>query len=185
MKSKYIEESINYTGKELRSHYIYSQVGIQGDAIVAFCGTCDIAPDAMVDVEDVLANSIIHSDYMLHFIVEHYDPDLEKAILRQLLLASIVHDHLIRTLDSSTVIRRGTDLFDGDAKLSISVATVSPVSLLVHFGINISSAHTPVKTRGLSDYNIEPRAFALRVMEQYVQEHNNIGTARSKVRWVT
>lgn len=184
MKSTYIEKSVDYTGKQLRSHYIYSQVGIQGDAIVAFCGQCDIAPEAMVDVEDVLANNIIHSDYMLHFIVEHYDPDLEKAILRQLLLATIVHGHLIHTLDSPAVIRKGTDLFDGEAKLSISVATVSPVSSLIHFGINISSAHTPVKTRGLSDYGIEPRAFALCVMEQYVQEHNDIDKARSKVRWV-
>ncbi len=184
MNSLFIDKRIDYTGRQLRSHYIYEQFGVSGDAIIAFCGTCDVEREAMVDVEDVIAQNIIYSDDMLHFLVEHFNTDLERIILRQLLLAAIVQDHLVRARGTSFVTRKGSDLYDNDAKLSVSVATVSPVSSLIHFGINISSAHTPVTTKGLEDYGIDPHQFALTVMEQYTRDHDTVDHARCKVRWV-
>jgi hypothetical protein len=184
MNSLFAEQRIDYTGTQLKSHYIYEQFGMNDDAIVAFCGKCDVKHEAMVDIEDIIAQNKIYSDDMLHFLVEHFSADLKGVILRQMLLAAIVHGRLVHTTGTSSITRKGSDIYDRDAKLSISVATVSPVSSLIHFGVNISSANTPVPTKGLSDYGIAPEPFALSVMAQYTRDHDTVGNARSKVRWV-
>ncbi len=184
MKHQFIEDKITYTGEQLHSNYAYSHFGIIGDSIIGFCGGCNITPQEMVDIEDVVSGSSIYSESMLHFIIEHFEADIEKAILRQLLLANIIQVQISEQKKGCLTRRRGSDLYDNDAKLSISVATVTPISSLIHFGVNISSSNTPVKTKGLKDYDIEPREFALNVMDRYVEEHDDIQRARCKVRWV-
>lgn len=184
MKYFLAKQPMTYTGEQLRSNYAYTHFGIVGDSIVAFCGPCDVTVEAMVDIEDVKARSRIYSENMLHFIVEHYDTDLEKNVLRQVLLTNIVKDLLNSIIRGSMVRRVGTDLYDGDAKLSVSVATVTPISSLIHYGINISSANTPVKAKGLEDYSTDPLEFADLVMKQYVQDLEGIYNARCKVKWV-
>jgi len=184
MKHQFIEEEMAYTGDQLRSNFAYRHFGIMGDSIIGFCGGCDVKPEFMVDIEDIKSGNKIYSESMLHFIIEHFDTDIEKAILRQLLLATIIHEAIHDREKGVLTKRIGSDLFDQDAKLSVSVATVTPISSLIHFGVNISSAHTPVKTRGLKDYGIDPRTFALEVMERYVREQGEIQRARCKVRWV-
>jgi hypothetical protein len=184
MRYRLIKEEIAYTGEQLRSNYAYSGFGIVGDSIVAFCGPCDVKLKEMVDIEDLRAGKAIYSEYMLHFIIEHYDTDMEKIVLRQLILTCIVRD-IVNEIKGKIVIKRvNTDLYDDDAKVSISVATVSPLSSLIHFGINITSANTPVKTKGLKDYDIEPYEFANLVMDKYIKEIEKINVARCKVRWV-
>jgi hypothetical protein len=138
----------------------------------------------MVDIEDLRAGAKIYSESMLHFIVEHHDSDLEKNVFRQILLAVIIKDALNEQLGKTAVRRLHTDLYDGDAKLSVSVATLSPVSALIHFGINISSKNTPVPARGLDDYHIDPQPFADVIMKQYVQDIDDTDRARCKVKWV-
>jgi hypothetical protein len=101
-----------------------------------------------------------------------------------MILAIIIKDLLNEQLGKAVIRRRHTDLYDGEAKLSVSVATLSPVSALIHFGINISSRNTPVLTRGLEDYGINPRGFADSVMRQYVREIEDTQHARCKVKWV-
>jgi hypothetical protein len=184
MKHQFIEDEITYTGEQLRSNFAYRHFGIIGDSIIGFCGGCHVTSKEMVDIEDVASGSSIYSESMLHFIIEHFQADIEKAILRQLLLANIVQVQINDLKKGCLTKRIGSDLYDDDAKLSISVATVTPISSLIHFGINISSANTPVKTKGLRDYDIEPRGFALSVMERYVREYDEIQRARCKVRWV-
>lgn len=184
MNSLFIDKRIDYTGEQLRSHYILEQCGINGDAIVAFCGMCNVKREAMVDIEDVIAHKKIYSEAMLHFLVEHFNTDLETIIMRQMLLAAIVRGSLTRLRSTTTFVRKGSDIYDGNAKLSVSVATKSPVSSLIHFGINISPVNTPVTTKGLNDYGIDPHEFALEVMEQYIRDHNAADHARCKVRWV-
>jgi len=184
MKYLLVRDKITYTGEQLQSNFAYTHFGILGDSIVAFCGPCDVRKDRMVDIEDQKAGSIIYSESMLHFIVEHYDTDLEKSVLRQIVLAGIVKDTLNDIIGTTAIRRAHTDLYDGDAKLSVSVATVSPVSALIHFGVNISSANTPVETKGLQDYEIDPLDFAEKVMEKYVRDIDDAHHARCKVRWV-
>lgn len=184
MRYRLIKDEISYTGEQLRSNFAYTTFGIVGDSIVGFCGLCDVKLKEMVDIEDLKSGKAIYSESMLHFIVEHYDTDLEKTILRQLIIADIVKDLINEITGKVTIKRNNNDLFDGDAKVSISVATVTPLSSLVHFGINITSINTPVKTKGLRDYNIDAYEFANLVMDRYTKEIDKINIARCKVRWV-
>lgn len=183
MKTRYIEQEMVYTGVQLHSNYAYSEFDLLGDSIIAFCGKCDIPAEQMVDIEDVKDSATIYSESMLHFIVEHYDTDLEKAVLWQLVLTTIVGEVLREMSSSASITRRGSDLYDGDAKLSISIATVTPLSSLIHFGINIVSDNTPVKTKGLKDYRIDARKFAEQVIARYKSEQTAIDKARCKVKW--
>ena len=184
MKYHVAADELAYTGEQLRSSFAYTVFGILGDSIVAFCGPCDVKREKIVDIEDLKEGNRIYSESMLHFIIEHHDTDLEKAVLRQVMLASIVKDMLNHRLRELRVRRMHTDLYDGDAKLSVSVATVTPLSSLIHFGINITSTNTPIKTKGLADYGIDPPDFANLVAQEYVAEISKLHEARCKVRWV-
>ncbi|MCJ2533563.1 MAG: DUF366 family protein, partial [Candidatus Thermoplasmatota archaeon] len=46
---------------------------------MAFLGKADVAVQHLVDLRDAQDGLGIYSDLMLHFIVEHFDTDLEKA----------------------------------------------------------------------------------------------------------
>ncbi len=179
----FIVVEIAYTGEQLASHWIYRKTGQTGDAIAAFQGGCDVNLVHMVDLADVLEKRQIFSHKMLHFLVEHFDHrDLEKAVLRQRLLVCILRELLEEHLAGKKIFRQGDDLFLEGKKLSVSIATVSPVSSLVHLGINIVSKDTPVPTLGLEEMNIPPKKFALELMGRYQKEMASIDTARCKVR---
>ncbi len=184
MHLRVLDESCAYTGSELRSHWIYSTQGLQGDAAVAFAGPCEVKLTEMVDLADVHANASIYSEQMLSIIIEHFQADLRSMILRQRLLTAQVKD-LLESLGVMGIRRSGDDLYDGEHKLSVSIATVSPVSGLIHFGINISSKNTPVKTRGLEDYDLDWRSFAEKLLENYGAEEMGVQGALVKVRWVS
>jgi uncharacterized protein len=81
--------------------------------------------------------------------------------------------------------RSGDDLFVGDHKLSVSIATVSPVSTLIHLGINIDPAGAPVAAVGLDDLGIEPTRFAKDLLLGFVSETGSVQNARCKVRPVS
>lgn len=183
MKTKYIVNKISYNGAQLRSNFAFTEFDIIGDSIVAFCGPCDIPVEKMVDIEDAKNSKRIYSESMIHFIVEHHESDLEKAVLRQLLLATIVGEVLDEMRGTAFTMRIGSDIYDEDAKISVSIATITPLSSLIHFGVNILSDNTPVKTKGLKDYGIEPCEFAKLVMARYKNMQEDIHHARCKVRW--
>lgn len=184
MKAHFVDTIITYTGEQLHSHFAYHQFGILGDSIIGFRGPCDVLLEHMVDIEDKRAKSRIYSQDMLHFIIEHHDTDLEKVVLRQWLFARIVKELITQKITSGIIVCKGSDLFEQDAKISVSVATVTPISSMVHFGINITADNTPVKTKGLADYNIEPLAFAPEIMKRYIDECSAVQRARNKVTWV-
>ena len=183
MISAFLPKKIKYTGQQLASLWAYRNFGLMGDSIVAFIGPCNIPFNLMADVEDVRGRHKIYSSLMLHFIVEHFDCDLEKAVLRQRILAGIVKEILEEQI-KPRLKRRGDDLYDGDKKLSISIATASPVSTMIHFAINIETKRTPVKTAGLNDYKVSPKQFALKIMQAYAEEMQGVKQARCKVKWV-
>jgi hypothetical protein len=181
VKTLFAPEEIVYRGPELSGHFAYRRFDLVGDSCVAFVGGCDVRTEDLVDLADKKQNEFIFSKRMLHFIIEHFDLDLEKAVLRQRLFAAIVKQELDER-GIPQIVRRGDDLYQGDAKLSVSIATLSGCSSLVHFGINVSSEGTPVKTRGLADFGIEPRPFALAVLATYEHEQDGIDEARCKAR---
>jgi hypothetical protein len=178
------ETDIDYDGKQLSSHWIFQKFGILNNAAVGFCGRCDVPVEHMADLVDVKDDKPIFSERMLHVIVEFFDTDLTRTILYQRLLVALAQQEIIFRIQKPSIVRGGNDLYDDGAKLSVSIATASPVSTLIHFGINISSKNTPVKTKGLEDYGIDPLSFARALLESFRDEIKTVQEARSKVRAV-
>ncbi len=183
LKTLFVKEKIKYTGKELRSHFAYDRFNIQGDSLLAFCGESEVTVDHLVDIADVKDNAPIYSENMLHFIDEFFYVDLEMAILKQRLLMAIIKDE-ISSLSGASLIREGDDIYEEKAKLSVSIATSSPVSFMIHAGVNISSKNTPVKTKGLYDYGIDEGKFAESILDLFSREMAGVKSARCKVRGV-
>ena len=184
MKTKFIEEEIKYIGSQLTPHWIYKNFKLQGDAIVAFVGECDVKLSEMVDVEDVINNEPIYSKQMLSFISEQFNINLIEGVLRQRLLITVIKELLE---DRGVCVKRfGDDLMYGDKKLTVSIATKSLSSILIHTGINIISEGAPVKASGLiSEFNIvDIKDFAIEVMKRYSEEIEDIILASTKVRGV-
>jgi len=168
-KVKILDEKIIYTGAQLRPHWIYEKTGIKGDSAVAFLGPCKVELEHMVDLQDRYASKLIEADDMLHILAEHFGATLFETVLLQRLLVFVVFENLI--LRGVKGLRReGDDLFIRDGKLSISVATVSPVSGLIHFGLNVTNEGTPTKTASLSDLGVEPLAFVDELLKMYRKE---------------
>lgn len=180
----WIEESIDYTGEQLRSLWAFERFGLQGDSIVAFVGKADVDRAHLVDRRDARQGKPIYSEQMLHFIVEHFDTDLEKAIWRQRLLICIIREELEEHVPGLNLIRRGDDLFFGDRKLTVSIATVSPLSSLIHTGINVVAEKAPVPACGLREWGLDAPQIGRLMAERYAAEVESIRKARCKVRAV-
>ncbi len=184
METRFIEHAITYDGSQLAPHWIYKNFSVIGDAMVSFIGGCRVELAHMVDLADVKSGQWIYSPLMLHFIIENFDTDLEKAVLRQRMFMVIIKEWLEERIEFR-VARRGDDLFVRDGKLSVSIATVSPVSTLIHVGLNIETEGTPVRTAGLKELGIiDARRMAEEVMSRFKEEMALIREARCKVRGV-
>jgi hypothetical protein len=182
MKSLFIPDEILFTGEQLSSFWTYKNYDILGDNIVAFIGPCDIEEKYIIGIDHFKKKTQIKSERMLHFLVEHFDMDLEKAILRQKLLVGILKDKLDHRIKGEILQRWGDDLFDTDYKLTVSATARTSVSTKIHLGINIVSQNTPVKTRGLEDYGIDPHEIAHAVMHQYCLDMRLISQKLCKTR---
>lgn len=184
MHTKLIEKEIKYIGSQLAPHWIYKNFKLQGDAIVAFIGECEVALTEMVDIEDVINNEPIYSKSMLSFITEQFNVNLVEGVFRQRLLICIIKELLEER--GVFVVRNGDDLMIDGKKLSVSIATKSTTSILIHTGLNIVSEGAPVKASGLtSELGItDIKEFALEVMKRYSEELEDINLASTKVRGV-
>ena len=184
MKTKFIEEEIKYIGSQLAPHWIYKNFNIQGDAIVSFIGECEVKLTEMVDIEDVINNEPIYSKKMLSFITEQFGIGLSEGVLRQRLLINIIKELLEEK--GVFVVRNGDDLMIEGRKLSVSIATKSITSVLIHTGLNILSEGAPVAACGLeSELKISNmKEFAEEIMQRYSDELNDIRLACTKVRGV-
>lgn len=185
MKSLWIDKAINYDGTQLRSLFAYLNFQLLGNSIVSFRGECNVSLDHMVDGEDLLQNAQICGSDMLHFIFEIFDEKLITGVLVQRLFASLVQNKItLKTNKKFSLTRDGDDLYWDSKKLSISIATHSPQSILVHFAMNISNEGTPVPTCSLSDFGIEPMEFAKELLIDFSEEFKNIQEATWKVKSV-
>ena len=180
LEIRHLDEKIDYDGSQLAPHWIYKKTGIMGDAAVSFIGSCNVTDDQMADLEDLLHHKSIKADKMLHFVIELFGRDCILATAIQCLFISEIQNLLLSK--NVPVKKDGDDLFINSGKLSISIASVSPVSALIHIGLNISNAGTPVKTSALEDLNIEPKAFSISVLERFNSEFSRLILAASKVR---
>lgn len=180
------EQQITYDGYQLAPHWIYQKFYLLGNAIVAFIGPCQVELSEMVDLEDVKNQAPIFSPLMLHCIAEFFHTDLELAVYQQRLLI-ITAKELLEALTNQPIQRNGDDLYqirpDGErGKLSVSIATTSPTSTLIHTGFNIQTEGTPVPTAGLAEMSLNVDEFAHKLLNRYTQEIHDIWLARCKVR---
>ena len=184
MKTFFIDENVKYEGWQLAPHWIYKNYKIQGDSIVGFVGECEVKLTEMVDIEDVINDEPIYSKSMLSFISEQFNIGLVEGVFRQRLLICTIKEALEKR--GFKITRNGDDLFFDSKKLTVSIATKSATSVLIHTGINIDSTGAPVKASGLASElgmdNIED--FAKEVMTNYAEEIDDIILASTKVRGV-
>ncbi len=182
MKTRWLARRIRYDGSQLAAHWILQTTGIAGDALVAFRGACQVAPEQIADLADVAGPGIAGDD-MLHFLWECFgERDLARAVLRQRLLAARAAQLLNERGRKAAVRRDGDDLYVGAGKLSISVAALSPVSTLIHFALNVSRAGVPVRAAALAELGIEPQAFARELLRRTAAEEESMREAAAKVR---
>ena len=157
---------IDYTGDQLKSLFNYTVSKHRGDSIVAFTGQMSVTTDHMVDMEDVIDCDFIWSPLAVNFIIEVFGISIETAVLYQRSFMRITADVLMsmlkeRKVEAFSVFLKGDDILlskiagpgaesEQLRKLSVSIATVSLMSGLIHAGINISTDEKiPVAAIGL------------------------------------
>lgn len=182
MKTRLLEQEIAYNGAQLRSGWIAEVADLRGDAAVAFFGPCDVAPEHMVDQEDLAAGARIYSPRMLHTVIEHPGLDLAHITTRQRLLMAIAGELLNSHLGETLIRRDGDDLYFRDLKLSVSVATTSPKSGLIHSGFNMRGEGAPVPAIGLEELGVAAREFGEQLLAAYAREIDGTAQAAGKVR---
>lgn len=187
MRELFLEKNLTYEGHQLSSLWAFRNLGLQGDSIVSFRGPCRVELPEMVDMEDVRRKSPLYSRDMLHFIIEHFDLDLEKTIFRQRLFIAIIKD-ILEKETGLRITRSGDDLYFSGGKLSVSIATLSPVSTLIHTGVNVSAEGVPVRAAGLKNLGVPEenvQELARSICRAYVEETAAVRLARCKVRGVS
>lgn len=178
-------EGLTYTGRELRPHFLLEHYGKQGlsggSALFAARGPCRVETAELVDWEDRLANDRIEAAEMVHFLGEFFGTPLREGVVLQRLLMSIM-ETVLRGLMKQDLRREGDDLFVDDRKLSVSIVTASPVSVLLHAGINIDPSGAPVPAVGLTELGVPVERFSEEVLRRFREEWDGIGLACVKVR---
>lgn len=184
MQTLFIENEVKYTGSQLSPHWIYKNYKLQGDAIVSFVGEVDVQISKMVDIEDVINNEPIYSKRMLNFIIEQYGVTLGETAALQRLFISIIKD-VIEDMTNEKIKRLGDDLFFDDRKLSVSIATKSITSCLIHTALNIIKDGALIEVSDLVEIGIEDICdFSKKIMSAYKDEVESIKLATYKVRGV-
>jgi hypothetical protein len=179
-----------YTGPELRPHFLLTELELQGSGIGAFIGPCRVETAHLVDWEDRLANDRIEARKMVHFIGEFFGASLREGVLIQRLFMANVFDTLREKLDAQgkagLLRREGDDLFfrspEAERKLSVSIVTASPVSQLLHSGINIDPTGAPVPAIGLTELGVNPEEWVPLVLDRFAKEWKGMEWACVKVR---
>lgn len=205
MHIEILDSEMLYTGEQLRSLFNYEKTGRKGDSAVVFKGGMDVATSHMVDMEDVIKKDFIWSPLALNFIVEIFHINVETAVLYQRMLmqsilntiddfcieSSIVNeDILCCSLKGDDIIVMDKDL--KEFKLSVSIATVSHVSGLIHSGININiDDKIPVPALGLKNIfsncvNFDQliQDFSTTILSDFKDQVESIKYASVKVRGV-
>lgn len=213
LATQMIPDVMTYHGPELRPHFLLEKWGMKGSAVAGFFGPCEVKTEDLVDHEDRLAKDFIRSKMMMHFLGEFFGISLAEGVLYQRLFMAIAAQEIAQ-ISGQKIYRSGDDLFWVDAKslskaekiphgeltedwaardgkkLSVSIVTASPVSRLLHVGINIDATGAPVKAAGLLDLGIVPsnqdllsaRALGERILRAFSAEVEGVEWACAKVK---
>lgn len=184
MKGLFVEKKIKYDGKQLSSHFAYKNFKIAGDSIISFIGPVEVKLSEMVDIEDVINNEPISSDLMLNFIIEVFGFNLKGLVALQRLFIGIIKETIESLNPSLKIEREGDDLFFEGKKLSISIATLSPVSGLIHTALNIVDTGCPISVSCLNKMNVDAEILGKKIIDNFIKEYESIEFASVKVNWV-
>ncbi|MHB8779921.1 MAG: DUF366 family protein [Candidatus Geothermincolia bacterium] len=189
MEFALLKGELCYDGTQLRSGWIREMTGYAGDAALAFFGPAHVTVENLVDLEDRAAGAEIHSQRMLHLLVERRDAALYPAVLLQRLVICSVREAL-EEVAGVRLEREGDDLYwyppQGERrKLTVSIATSSEVSSLIHVGINVTGEGAPVPAIGLDELGAGAvETFAAGLLERLRREMSEVEHATTKVRQV-
>lgn len=174
-----------YTGVELRPHFLLQEMALKGSGVGVFAGPCQVKTEHLVDWEDRLAQDRIEAGKMIHFIGEFFGMSLNEGVLTQRFFMALVGE-ILRDDFGVKIRRSGDDLFLGEGpssrKLSVSIVTASPVSILLHVGLNIDPVGAPVPAIGLQELGVLPDKLIERVKIRFLDEWNDMKWACTKVR---
>jgi hypothetical protein len=184
IETMFIDKKMDYTGDQLHSHFVREVSGISVDGVVAFRGACAVTTDTLVDLDDAESHSSIIAEEMLHFIGEHFECSLREANYRLRLFVSIIGEILGEVAPGLELRREGDDLYVGGRKLTVAIATATPVSTVFHCGINIDPDGAPVPAVGIKETGVNSEKFAVAVLRRYGDECLSIDRAIRKVRSV-
>lgn len=186
MKTLWLDKKITYDGEQLKPLFNYLDHGLLGNSCVAWVGPCNVTFEHMIDGEDLRAQAAIASDEMVHFILELFDFPLKAGVLLQRLMAeTTLRVFRVLGVDEKTLAkieRKGDDLYLGNKKLNISIATATTNSVLIHFAVNVKSTGAPVEVLSLQDLDVHPQKFAKLLMENVAGEFKDVVEASQKVR---
>ncbi len=184
------EAERRYTGPELRPHFLLTELGLRGSAIGAFIGPCQVKTEHLVDWEDRLAQDHISAARMLHLIGEFFGMGLREGVWVQRWLVAKLQEDLasrLRGHSDARVRRDGDDIFVSVAglaerKLTVSIVTASPVSILLHLGVNIDPTGAPVPAVGLAELGIDASKLIVPFLAAIQEEWSGVEWACAKVR---
>ena len=184
LETRILDDSLDYTGEQLRSHFVREMSGIATDGVVAFRGACAVTGDRLVDIEDAEQHSSIIAEEKRHFIGEHFECSLREVNFRLRLFVALIGETLRELAPGLEMRRNGDDLYVSDRKLTVAIATATPVSTVFHCGVNIDPQGAPVPAIGLAGIGVDDAAFTPMLLEKYTKECVSIGVAIRKVRGV-
>jgi len=159
----------DYVDGTLRSGFFKSEK----DYIVSFIGNADVTFDGMCDRDDLNTEAPFIKGYMLHFIAEFKNTTLQEMMLYQRLFARIVYDELRSSTICSQLRITGNDIYVGDRKLSVGIATSTITNTqIMHYALNITKGDCPLDVEYLSRIapNIDPRSFSINLMKIFNKE---------------
>jgi len=177
-------DRMNYDGSQLHHAFAYEQAGELGATICYFKGQADVR-EHLVDLEDSLANDFIKSEEMWHFIIEIPEATITEMVVWQRLFITMCVDFLKKECKDKQIIRMGDDIWIDLRKLSVSIATLSRFSGLVHVGINIKvGAECPyIGAIGLSKFTDDKYSSTTfsEIAYVFAKEYEDVKNATYKV----
>ncbi|HUT98739.1 MAG TPA: DUF366 family protein [bacterium] len=182
-QTRFIPSELVYDGTQLATHWPRRTAGVAGDCVVAFLGPAEVPTENLVDLEDRRAGERITAGRMLHLVGVWFGRTLAETVLRQRLYVFLTAERLrLRGVD---VLVEGDDIYTPDRrKLSVSIATISPLAGLVHIGLNDDPTGAPVPAVGLAELGVGAADFARELLDVFEETERGLAFAAAKVRAV-
>jgi hypothetical protein len=190
-------EQITYDGTAIGPHWALDKFDILGNSMISFRGPLKVPQAEMVDLLDVkeegeLGTYLITGKEAVQWIIEDFlphPPNMELEYSRLRILVLVILEVLRKTIPDREFRRSHTDIYVGEQKLSVGIATISKVSGKIHYALNLSSEGVPahVKAMGLYDLGLKSsdiHAFSEEVGEAYLEEISRIARDCMKTRSV-